>query len=210
MSLCCNGSIFTFANLSNLQAFESPFSGIQLPLGNFGGNTYVPFPDSYEDSGRFILRRGGGSPVISSFYQPVYDTWTDGYANDPFDQEGANPSSGNFVREPLNGSVVVVGSYTERRVPQNNGATSPQTSNMAAVPVSQLSYRRWTSIPRSVSNTGKFAAQSAGTLQNAPASTTAFDISPPIPEPLRAIKVTIRVNDFKAETIRQQTVVQEF
>ncbi|QEF99441.1 hypothetical protein Mal15_35060 [Stieleria maiorica] len=193
--------------LENIDAFESPFSGIQLPTVTVGAQTFVPFSDAYQDSGRFLLRRGG-SQSVSSFYQPIYDTWTDSYATDAFDQEGIN--GGSYTREPLSGTGTVSGSYAERRVPQANAAAGPQSANMQIQGVLGLSYRRWTSAHSSVNNGGEFAAQSAGIIQNAPTSTTPFKIEAPIPQPLQALKITIRVDDFSAETIRQQTVIQEF
>ena len=158
-----------------------------------------------------MLRRGG-APIISSFYQPVYDTWTDGYETDAFDQEGINGAT--YTREPvITGAVIgtyVVGMYTERRVPQSNAATGPQTANMRSQAVLQLSYRRWTSAHSSFNTGGEFAGQSSGTIQTVPLSATPFKIEPPISQPLKGLKITSRVDDFAAETIRQQTVIQEF
>jgi hypothetical protein len=193
-----------------LSAFESPYSGVQLPTQIFGGQTYVPYPDSWVNSGRFVLRQAGGSPIISSFYQPVYDTWTNGYSNDAFDQEGL-VSLGSYTQEPLDASGNnIIGSYTERRVPQSNAATAPGTANMLLRPVLQLSARRWTSLGNSIARTGGFAGESSGINQRDPTGPDPFETEPPIRERLKALKISIRVDDFGSETIRQQTVIQEF
>ena len=76
--------------------------------------------------------------------------------------------------------------------------------------VGQLAAKRWTNMGRTVVRTGEFAGESAGINQNSPTGINPYEIEPPIPQPLRALKITIRVDDFSAETIRQQTVIQEF
>ena len=201
----------TVLRQDNLLVFSSPFSGVQRRQMTPGIQTNIAFPDSWLNSGRFILRTGTGSPVISSFYQATYDTWTDGYATDQFDQEGlASVSPFSYTREPIGGSGAIAGSFTERRVPQDNSATTPQTANLLSSPVQTLPSVRWTSLPSSFTRTGSFSGESAGVIQTAPTSPQPFEVTAPIPQPLKAIKITIRVDDFSAETIRQQTVIQEF
>ncbi|OYP32179.1 prepilin-type N-terminal cleavage/methylation domain-containing protein [Rhodopirellula sp. MGV] len=191
-------------SLDNLGQFESPFSGVQIrtPMPAF-----VPFPDTWQSSGRFILNSSGAA-VISSFYQPVYDTWTDSYSSDLFDQEGF-VGIGSFTQEPLNAGGAIAGAFTERRVPQMNVSQQPSTANMASSS-NVLASRRWTTQSSSVLRTGDFDAVAEGRHTLSPTSSHPFDLDPPISVPLRAIQVTIRLNDFSAETIRQQTVIQEF
>jgi len=141
----------------------------------------------------------------------VYDTWTDSYATDPFDQEGFGYGSTiagtNYALE-IGGLTPGVPPYTERRSTQ---VTASNTSPGPVGPQRPVVVRRWTSLDGSISNVGQFANTDAGTDQ-APTQFSAnpITVTPPVPEPLRAIKISIRLNDFAAETIRQQTVIQEF
>lgn len=202
------------------QALElmSDFSGFSADPNVYSGATastltdrFSYFPTSWENSGRIVLRTGSGSPLVSSFYQPVYDTWTDAYGNDPFDQEGLGFGSTiagtNYALE-IGGLTSGVPPYNETRSTQVTGA------NGSPSPVSRqrnVVVRRWTSMDGGFSNSGQFANTGAGGDQ-APTQYSAnpINVTPPVPEPLRAIKISIRLNDFAAETIRQQTVIQEF
>ena len=207
------------ASTARLAEMDSPFSGLQLPLRQYPpltGTVYVPAPQGWIDSGRFVLSRGTGSPIISSFYQPTYDTWTDGYSTDVFDQEGlVTAGVQSFTREPLDGLVPPnpAGGFLFQRVPQDNSnsPTVPTTTGVVGSSILELSYRRWTTVnPGIASNQGDFAGTTAGVVQTAATDTSPFNVAPPIDQPLRAIQISIRVNDFQAETIRQQTVIQEF
>ncbi len=201
---------------SRYEDFASPYSGFEYngsPSVRFGpGPTayYSFFPKSWEQSGRFIISSAGGSNTVSSFYQPVYDTWTDGYGSDGMDQEGRF-SAAQFGVVPtyqyafaVAGATTGVPGFQESRVAQNNPGT---VSNLQR----PVSVRRWSSFDGAVGNQGEFVDQNAGNEQIPEnLSTTPIELSPPIRDPLRAIKISIRINDFAAETIRQQTVIQEF
>lgn len=201
-----------------VEEFISPFSGFDNAVSvNIGGPPATAaasrrsfFPVSWENSGRFIVRSIADGR-LSSFYQPVYDTWTNSYGIDSFDQEGAGFGStvaGFTYALEVGGITPGIPAYSETR------STQATPSNATPGPVSaqrNIVTRRWTSLDGSFSNVGQFSGQSAGADQTvfqnslSPISTT-----PPIAAPLRAIKISIRLNDFAAETIRQQTVIQEF
>jgi hypothetical protein len=52
-------------------------------------NNVLCFPKSMQQSGRFAIKQNAGNELVSSFFQPVFDTWTLAYRNsDNFDQEG--------------------------------------------------------------------------------------------------------------------------
>ena len=68
----------------------------------------------------------------------------------------------------------------------------------------------WNNQLPSVGNPGRFEGSGAGVLPVNGVSTKPFNPPPPIAQPLRALKITIRVNDFGENAIRQQTVIQEF
>jgi prepilin-type N-terminal cleavage/methylation domain-containing protein len=63
----------TVVNLTSL--LDSPLSGFSA-TSNYAA---VPVPDSYLKSGKF-------NPGTGAFYQPAYDTFSDGYETDGFDQ----------------------------------------------------------------------------------------------------------------------------
>ncbi|KAA5540691.1 hypothetical protein FYK55_20075 [Roseiconus nitratireducens] len=202
----------TLLTTPNLGLFCSGFSGL-LPSGvatvNYG-TTPTPlasqFQSSWEQSGRMIVSSSGGLSTVSSFYQPVYDTWTDTYTKDVFDQEGSYYGSfaGNPFAFEVGGYSSGVPGYTERRVAQNNSGT------VSSVP-RPVSIRRWSSFDGAISNEGEFVDQNAGSEQTPNnLSTVPIGLTPPIRDPLRAIKISIRVNDVDADTIRQQTVIQDF
>ena len=181
--------------LSNFSGFGG---GRVTSVTNSANATYQStFPVTWENSGRFIV------PTVSAgvepFYQPVYDTWTDSYTTDAFDQEGRQGSSSTYV--------VPVRTYVESRVAPDNGGTV-QSANRSVVT------RRWTSnrLPfLDLNNELNFvenllrSEQITFTESFAPIVTTA-----PIPDPLQAVQITIRLNDLKKNAIRQQTVIQEF
>jgi hypothetical protein len=201
--------------------FASPFSGfdvtsnVGVTTGSIANITTLNpgslFPTSWEQSGRFIVSQPGGLSSLSSFYQPVYDTWTDSYSTDPYDQEGAlygaflnsNGIAGSEFGIEV-GGVNSVPFYTEQRVAQDNSSTVSSAGRAVAI-------RRWTSADGGQANQGAFSDQNAGKGGiPANASDTPIRVTPPVPEPLRALKVSIRVFDVEASTIRQQTVIQEF
>ena len=169
------------------------------------------FPASWEQSGRLILTRTTGASTMSSFFQPVYDTWTDGYDIDVFDQEGLGFGTVDaFVGVDDTYGLEVgartpgVSGYLVSRTAQNNGST-------VATRTRAMIYRRWTSFTGAIANEGNFAGQDAGRAQTTGTpSDTPISVSPPVNDKLRAIKVSIRVNDVSAGTIRQQSVLQEF
>lgn len=201
---------------SRYEDFASPYSGFEYsgsPSVRYGSPPtayYSFFPKSWEQSGRFIVSSSGGSNTLSSFYQPVYDTWTDGYAADGMDQEGRFAAAQFGVVPTFQFAFAVAGAtpgvpgYLESRVAQDNSGT---VSNLQR----PVSVRRWSSFDGSIGNQGEFTDQNAGNEQIPEnLSTTPIELSPPIRDPLRAIKISIRINDVGAETIRQQTVIQEF
>ncbi|QDT60245.1 hypothetical protein SV7mr_27650 [Stieleria bergensis] len=199
----------------NLAVFSSPYSGVQLPLRTdpITGNTFVPYPEKWMDSGRFIFRGGSGSATLSSFMQPVYDTWTNSYQSDDFNQEGWDAAQNLFVRGPLTAGgppFILSGVYQQRRVAQNNAATAPSKTVVDSDFALNLSAVIWGNQLPSIGNTGRFEGSSAGVLPVNGVSTKPFVPPAPIEEPLRALKITIRVNDFGENAIRQQTVIQEF
>ncbi len=151
-----------------------------------GAPTVFNFPNSWERSGRFVISRSSGANTVSSFYQPVFDTWTDSYGKDEFDQEGAS------LPTPMPPFGTFSGSYTEQGV-----ARSAQ-------------YRQWSNQPGVSTETG-FAGQDAGaSVGSITTSTTPIAATAPIEEKLRALKVTIRVFDQTAGQMRQQTMIQDF
>ncbi|MEO1527888.1 MAG: hypothetical protein AAFX06_20850 [Planctomycetota bacterium] len=211
-AVICNVPTIGAANES---AFDSPFSGF-TPDGTALDTTGTPpplrstFQPSWERSGRFVVATAAGSNAISSFFQPVYDTWTDGYLADGFDQEGEGLDGLNAATSTANSfDVDIAGvttgtSYTERRVAQNNGTTVVAAGRPVVL-------RRWTAFDGAFASEGRFVGQTAGDSQIIePESANPIELSPPITQPLQAIKITIRVNDLPAATVRQQTVVQEF
>lgn len=196
--------------------FKSDFSGYAAEtitviegLGT-GASHRSTFPVAWEASGRMIVRTPTGSPLVSSFYQPVYDTWTNSYDTDSFDQEGSGIGSlvaPTFAVE-IAGVTAGVPALFERRSSQYT--TANNSPAVTALPRNSV-VRRWTSFSTSFSNTGQFVDQNAGTQQTVnQGATTPIPTSAPVPAPLRAIKISIRLNDLAAETIRQQTVIQEF
>ncbi|MEM6469149.1 MAG: hypothetical protein AAF802_06235 [Planctomycetota bacterium] len=196
---------------SNIAFFVSEFSGIQngttsrAVVGATVTDYASTYPASWEQSGRFVLKNAAGHPAISSFYQPVFDTWTDSYATDPFDQEGEYLTAiANNYGMLIGGISASTAAFNDFRTAQNNPASSlaPQNRNVVAKFWSQF---------QSVGQQGEFSGTNAGqsSLPTTP-SANPIEITPPVPQPLRAIKISIRLNDFGAETIRQQTVVQEF
>ncbi len=171
----------------------SVFSGVEV-FPPTGAPTAFNFPNSWERSGRFVLSRGGGQSTVSSFYQPVFDTWTDSYGNDEFDQEGASLPMPTTPPPPAFGAFT--GSYDERA----NGRAQSRT----------VQYRQWSNQAGESTETG-FAGQDAGSSFGAiVTSTTPIPASAPIEERLRALKITIRVFDQTAGQLRQQTLIEDF
>lgn len=203
---------------NRLDQLSSGFSGLNNSPPTVILNTGTPpgrnsaFPVSWEQSGRMIIRSIGDGR-LSSFYQPVYDTWTNGYRTDAYDQEGWGVGLVTGVPNfpyavEVAGVTPGINIFNETRSSQ---FTSSNGSPANASQGRNVVIRRWTSLDGSFANTGQFADQDAGTDQAvSQVSATPIQITAPIPEPLRAIKIGIRLNDFKAETIRQQTVIQEF
>ncbi|MCC9601486.1 hypothetical protein LOC67_13095 [Stieleria sp. JC731] len=199
---------------NHVEEFVSPFSGfsadrITIDAPTPFGSQQSTFPVSWENSGRMVVRTAAATTHVSSFYQPVYDTWTDSYASDPFDQEGV--AIGTTVTG-FNYAVEVGGfnatAYTERRRTQANPSNGSPADNVTPRYVVQ---RRWSSLDGAYANPGQFFAQDAGKNQTInQRSADPIGITAPVPQPLRALKVSIRLNDLSAETIRQQTVIQEF
>lgn len=195
--------------LSNFSGFAADTETVIEGLGT--GPAYrSTFPVSWEASGRLIVRTNSGSGLVSSFFQPVYDTWTNSYDTDAFDQEGGGFGSTvvpNYAVE-IAGVTTTTPPFIERRSSQFT--TANNSPAVTSAPRNSV-IRRWTSFSTSFGNTGQFSDQSAGNQQTVnQGSTTVIPVSPPVPEPLRAIKISIRLNDLSAETIRQQTVIQEF
>lgn len=202
------------SNANRLGEFKSEFSGftdaITVITGMAAGTPYQStFPVSWESSGRMIVRTNGDGR-LSSFYQPVYDTWTNSYATDSFDQEGLayGTTAGAPYAVEIAGVSAGVPAMNEHRFSQYTAAnTTPALTSQPR----QTVIRRWTSLDSSFTNAGQFADTSAGVQQTVnQGSVTPIPLQPPVPEPLHAIKISIRLNDLPAETIRQQTVIQEF
>ena len=61
----------------------TPFSAAGTQFGDS-----LAYPKSMQQSGRLLIRQNSQFDLVSSFYQPVFDSWTDTYYNDDFDQEG--------------------------------------------------------------------------------------------------------------------------
>ena len=61
----------------------TPYAGTTAISG--GG---LGFPPSMQQSGRLLIRQNSQFNLVNSFYQSVYDSWTNSYLNDNFDQEG--------------------------------------------------------------------------------------------------------------------------
>ncbi|MCO8123649.1 hypothetical protein NHH03_18025 [Stieleria sp. TO1_6] len=199
---------------ARLEDFSSSFSGLNgssptVVLQPSGATRNSMFPISWEQSGRMIVRTIGDGR-LSSYYQPVYDTWTDSYSTDSFDQEGLGVGSGTPFGYAIEvaGVTTGIGALNETRSTQANPSnTTPGNHSDPR----NVVIRRWTSLDGSLGISGEFAGESAGSSQIVPqGSDTPIQITPPVPEKLRAIKISIRLNDFAAETIRQQTVIQEF
>ena len=194
--------------------FVSPFSGFaNTPTVTVPGappTVYTSFfPLQWERSGRMVIDSLNDGR-LSSFYQPVYDTWSDSYATDPFDQEGLG-----FGTATGSGYAVEVGLATPGVAGLEETRSTQITPSNAApgeiVNTRNIVVRRWTSLDGSYINAGRFSDQNAGAGQsNNQSSTSPLPVTPPVSEPLRAIRISIRLNDFTAETIRQQTVIQEF
>ncbi|MEL6109079.1 MAG: hypothetical protein AAFU85_23990 [Planctomycetota bacterium] len=208
-----SGALIPAANASE---FDSSFSGYTdnttallqtTPTIITAQSTFQP---SWENSGRFVMSATTGSNTVSSFFQPVYDTWTDAYGLDAFDQEGLGfgfISASSFAVE-VGGDTAAA--FRESRFRQNQ-APSASTPFNPFVSSRQVIVRRWSSAAGQLANEGTFEGQTAGLEQlTQPNSENPIRIEAPIPEPLQAIKITIRVNDLPAATIRQQTVIQEF
>jgi hypothetical protein len=171
----------------------SVYSGVEV-FPPTGTPTAFNFPNSWERSGRFVLSRGSGQNTVSSFYQPVFDTWTDSYGRDEFDQEGASLPTPTIPPPPQFGAFT--GTYDERA----NGGAQSRT----------VQYRQWSN-QAGVSTEGGFAGQDAGSsFGTIVTSSTPIPASAPIEEKLRALKITIRVFDQTAGQLRQQTLIEDF
>ncbi|MCA9139473.1 MAG: hypothetical protein KDB00_22020, partial [Planctomycetales bacterium] len=202
------------STIQRLGEFKSEFSGFtdaNTVIAGMGvGPAYQStFPVSWESSGRMIIRTNGDGR-LSSFYQPVYDTWTNSYSTDSFDQEGRafGTTAGATYAVEIGGVTAGVAPMNESRSSQYTAANT--TPALTTVPRNTV-IRRWSSFDNSFTNSGQFADQSAGVQQTVnQGSATPITLSPPVTEPLHAIKISIRLNDIPAETIRQQTVIQEF
>ncbi len=194
--------------------FVSRFSGFANTATVSAGMPATPyttfFPLEWERSGRLIVDATGDGR-ISSFYQPVFDTWTDSYATDSYDQEGfavGTSLPGGTYGVEIGGVTPGLPTFGETRktqiTPSNGSPTDIRVDRNVVV-------RRWSSMSSTFNNSGQFADQSSGAGQSiSQVSPTPLEVTPPISEPLRAIKISIRLDDFAAETIRQQTVIQEF
>ncbi len=205
------GDITPLFNSVRATEFVSPFSGFsgdRETVDTTSVTVRSTFPVPWENSGRFVTRTPAGSGVVSSFYQPVYDTWTDGYASDPFDQEGVAFGSTTTFDYAVEVGGVNGPAYIERRSTQLTTANPAPGVNASS---RQVVRRRWSPMDGTFANFGQFEGQNAGQSQTIDqGSSDPIQITPPVPAPLRAIKVSIRLNDLSAETIRQQTVIQEF
>ena len=170
-----------------VREFAGAISGLELDPTN---PTIYNFPTSWERNGRFIISRNPGVNTVSSFYQPVFDTWTDSYGKDEFDQEGASTPVPPFQFGALPAQYEE--HFNGTRVARN------------------VQYRQWSNLP-GVSTDAGFAGQDAGNAVGAlTGSSTPIPATAPVQERIRALKITIRVFDQSAGQIRQQTVIEDF
>ncbi|TWU07650.1 PulJ/GspJ family protein [Stieleria varia] len=199
-----NGTTYRPIPPARRNQLASPFSGIEVePTAGTDG---VIFPKSWQQSGRFVLSFGA-SDTLSSFYQPTYDTWTNAFDRDAFDQEGISTPSGGFPFGAVNGSIRENG-LQPLLLPNNPAAPS----NTITTPVS---YRQWSLIQGGLANEGEFVGQDSGLQTMGGLATLAPSTLPiravaPVQAKLKALQVTIRLFDVSAEQIRQQTVVEDF
>lgn len=188
-----------------LEDFASPFSGLELaPDGT------ARFPKTWQQSGRFILSRGGGQSTVSSFFQPIYDTWTTAFAEDKFDQEGrSTPFSGGGLTFSYG---TVRGRFPFNVLEPFTPPIIPPAPSYTFDPL--VSYRNWSRFPGKSLSEGSFNGQWAGsqndTFSEIQPSNNPIPVTPPIPEPLQAIQVTLRVFDISAGQIRQQSIIEDF
>jgi len=163
------GSVAT--NLADFCA--SDLSG--YPLGPGPSTTTTIFP--LRRSGKMVYH--GPTNASISFIQPCYDTWTDGYESDGFDQtstvDGGVTSTDNYGSVWVLSDPIVAGSVVTRRPRWPNPAAPAQ--------------------PFSV-DTGRYDSARP-------------ESSPPFAGTLPAISMSVRVADPSTQEIAEMTIVQD-
>lgn len=200
--------IVTISNYANMGLLSPDFvGGNAQPLG-----TLLGFPRSLQQSGRFVIQRGGAAPlVVSSFYQAVFDTWTQSYLDDGFDQEGLSeatwvwPGTGNGTGPPIYPPGQIVSAQKEYSAFPTNYTTERLANETLTTPVSAISWSNMGQV-----DFGAFednGSLDGGRLASGP---NRIDSRPPIEAPLQGIQIQLRLIDPATGQIRQQTIVEKF
>tara|TARA_R110002072_G_scaffold11215_4_gene51113 strand:- start:14782 stop:17157 length:2376 start_codon:yes stop_codon:yes gene_type:complete len=185
----------------------TPFSGIMIARGGAAPTDWL-FPEPFLLSGRMVPSR---NPLRAAFYQSTYDTWSNHYATDSYDQEGQDNTLtavtglnyrpthqirfSNYRTALLGGSSVRNDRLAERVWSESQLISTYQP--FAAAP-----YKRYT---HSSGTSTTMRTDSNFLDADAPLHVTA-----PFPDPLEALSISVRVYDSTAGQLRQQTIVEYF
>lgn len=136
--------------------------------------------DALKRSGKLLHMRNGAS-IVNCFFQPTYDTWTDAYESDGFDQshtlDGGISAAGTGA-DPYVGTAWI--QYNDANNIAGRDARLP-TPVAAAVALSIDSGRMMPTNPETL---------------------------PPITSDLPAISITIRVGDPQSQEMTEFTVIE--
>ena len=187
-----------FGPLNNLNLYAG-YSGVAVYNTAAGFNAPCTATAAMQASGAIIINGGGTSGVLNSFFQSRYDTFTKQYQIDAFDQEAAvdpSPTDYGFVDSNL--------SITHRFDTDLSSAVTGTVVPMAS--------RIWT--PGTVS--GKPYDPTGPTLELTtgrpvrPISPNFLDVSPPVNQAIKGLRIQIRMLDEATGQVLQRTIVHSF
>lgn len=171
-----------FLGLANAAA-ERPLMGI----GDIYTAQFKPFPLDFYASGKFIINDIGGTPpLVNSFYQPQYDTWTTTYDGDGFNQEAPLPA-------------LLSRFYTQQYV-------EPSLAPVEQVIDVPVTTRVWTATAEG-GNTPPTADAATGQVDFS--AGTPVQVTAPVNSPLQGLRVEIRLYDRGVGRVRQQSVIAD-
>ncbi|WDQ16564.1 hypothetical protein [Rhodopirellula sp. P2] len=197
-----NGNSVT-PNAARTLDLVTPYSGIEVAAGGSAPSDWL-FPESFLMSGRAVT---GRTTLRAAFFQSTFDTWSNHYARDTYDQEGQDITLGGAL------GLAYQMSYGPYRTSLQNGGSvrgEPLASRAWTSTTLRSNYRPFASVPYVEYRGGSVTSPTLRTDTTSVVSDSPLDVSAPFADPLEALSISIRVYNPSAGQLRQQTIVEYF
>lgn len=197
-----NGNTVT-PNAARTLDLVTPYSGIEVAAGGAAPSDWL-FPESFLMSGRAVPSRNA---LRSAFFQSTFDTWSNHYARDSYDQEGQDITIGGSLGLSYRS---LYGPYRTSILSGSSTRTEPLASRAWTSNLLRSNYQPFAAVPYHEYRGPSVTSPTLRTDTTSVLSDSPLHVTAPFPNPLEALSISVRVYDSTAGQLRQQTIVEYF